>query len=44
MTSKNEGLLYMSMNQDQTCLVVGTEKGFKLFDTNPFKLRYHRGK
>jgi len=41
---KDEGLLYMSLNQDQTCLVVGTEKGFRLYDTVPFKLRYQRSK
>ena len=40
----DEGLLYMSLNQDQTCLVVGTEKGFRLYDTIPFKLRYQRSK
>lgn len=43
-SSKSEGLLYMSLNQDQSCLVVGTENGFKLYDTIPFKLRYQRGK
>lgn len=40
--SKDEGLLYMSFNQDQSCLVVGTERGFKIYDTNPFKLRHER--
>ena len=43
-TSKEDNLLYISLNQDQTCLVVGTEKGFKVYDTIPFKLRYQRGK
>ena len=43
-SQKDEGLLYMSLNQDQSCLVVGTENGFKLYDTLPFKLRYQRGK
>jgi hypothetical protein len=43
-SQKDEGLLYMSLNQDQSCLVVGTENGFKLYDTIPFKLRYQRGK
>ena len=42
--SKEDNLLYISLNQDQTCLVVGTEKGFKVYDTIPFKLRYQRGK
>lgn len=42
--SKEDDLLYMSLNQDQTCLVVGTEKGFKVYETMPFKLSYQRGK
>jgi hypothetical protein len=42
--SQNERLLYMSLNQDQTCIVVGTENGFKVYDTIPIKLRYQRGK
>lgn len=42
--SKEEGLLYMSFNQDQSSLVVGTERGFKIYDTNPFKLRHERSK
>ena len=37
---KDDGLLYFSINQDQTCLVVGTEKGFRLYDLIPLKLRY----
>ena len=32
----------MSLNQDQTLLIVGTERGFKLYDTIPFKLKYER--
>ena len=39
---KDDGLLYLSLNQDQTCLVVGTETGFRLYDTIPLKLRYQR--
>lgn len=41
-TNKDQGLLYMSLNQDQTLLIVGTERGFKLYDTIPFKLKYER--
>ena len=41
-SQNNDILLYMSLNQDQTCLVVGTEKGFKVYETIPFKLRYQR--
>ena len=39
---KDDGLLYLSFNQDQTCLVVGTETGFRLYDIVPLKLRYQR--
>ena len=41
-SQNNDILLYMSLNQDQTCLVVGTEKGFKVYETIPFKFRYQR--
>ena len=30
----DEGLLYMSLNQDQSCLVVGTENGFNKYFIN----------
>ena len=40
--TKDDGLLYLSFNQDQSCLVVGTETGFRIYDTIPFKLRYQR--
>ena len=39
---KDDSLLYLSINQDQSCLVVGTESGFRLYDLVPFKLRYQR--
>lgn len=42
--SQDEGLLYISLNQDQSCLVIGTENGFKVYDTIPIKLRYQRSK
>ena len=42
--SQDDGLLYMSLNQDQSSIVVGTENGFKVYDTIPLKLRYQRGK
>lgn len=43
-SKKEEGLLYMTFNQDQSKIVVGTERGFKIFDTIPFKLKYERSK
>ncbi len=42
--SQDDGLLYISLNQDQSCLVLGTENGFKVYDTIPIKLRYQRSK
>ena len=41
---RDEGLLYFSLNQDFTCLVAGTERGFKIYNTNPFGLKYERSK
>ena len=42
--SQDDGLLYISLNQDQSCLVLGTENGFKVYDSIPIKLRYQRSK
>jgi hypothetical protein len=42
--AQKDNLLYMTFNQDQTCIVIGTETGFKVYDTIPIKLRYQRGK
>ena len=39
---KDQGLLYISFNQDQSCIVAGTERGFKIFDVHPFKLKFER--
>ena len=37
-------ILYLSFNQDSTCFSVGTEKGFKIYNTNPFKPNFERSK
>jgi len=37
-------MLYISYNQDTTGFSVGTEKGFKIFNTYPFELCYERSK
>ena len=42
MNNLNDGLLYLSFNQDQTCLVAGTENGFRVYDLIPFKFRFQR--
>ena len=36
-------ILYLSFNQDSTCFSVGTDTGFKIFNTNPFKPNFERG-
>jgi len=35
-------ILYMSLNQDHTCLAVGTSHGFYVFSVDPLKERFHR--
>jgi len=35
-------LLFCNFNQDQTCLIVGTTKGFSVYRTNPFTLCYQQ--
>ena len=37
-------ILYLAFNQDSTCFSVGTETGFKIFNTNPFKDNFERSK
>ena len=33
-------ILYLSFNQDGSCIAVGTQQGFKVFNANPFKALY----
>jgi len=35
-------ILYVSFNQDFTCFVCGTENGFRVYSTDPFKLTHRR--
>ena len=35
-------ILYLSFNQDYSCLNCGTDQGFIIYNTNPAKVRYHR--
>eukprot|EP01120_Amphizonella_sp_Union-15-10_P005469 TRINITY_DN1629_c0_g1_i1.p1 TRINITY_DN1629_c0_g1~~TRINITY_DN1629_c0_g1_i1.p1 ORF type:complete len:348 (-),score=34.73 TRINITY_DN1629_c0_g1_i1:74-1117(-) len=39
--TQNE-LLYVAFNQDDGCFACGTENGFFICDTDPFKLRFRR--
>lgn len=42
--SDRELLLNINFNQDGTCFAIGTEKGFKIFTTTPFKEHSDRSK
>ena len=44
MESNEEEMIYASFNQDASCFAVGTEKGFKIFNTIPFKENIDRSK
>lgn len=35
-------ILYLSFNQDHTCLNCGTDQGFIIYNIDPPKVRYHR--
>jgi WD40 repeat protein len=38
----DSSLLYISFNQDYSCIIAGTERGFKIFNTNPFLFKFER--
>ena len=39
-TNKNDDIIYMSFNQDYSCFILGTENGFKVYQTYPYKEPY----
>lgn len=39
---KDSEILYTSFNQDQGCFAIGTQTGFKIFSTSPFKETFSR--
>lgn len=41
MESENQ-ILSLSFNQDASCFIVGTEKGFKIFNSFPYKKSFER--
>jgi hypothetical protein len=43
MTSGGDDILYIGFNQDQGCFACGTQKGFKIFNSFPFKDTFKRG-
>ena len=40
--NSNEQILYTTFNQDSSCIAIGTEKGFKIFNTSPLKDNFGR--
>ena len=41
--TKAPTILYMSLNQDHSCIAVGTTHGFNIFSVDPLKDRFHKG-
>ena len=35
-------ILHISFNQDESCFSIGTEEGFRIYETNPLKNEYER--
>jgi autophagy-related protein 18 len=35
-------ILYMNFNQDSSCICIGTENGFHIYNAEPFKNIYSR--
>ncbi len=44
MEISQQNMLYASFNQDASCFAVGTEIGFKIFNTYPFADSFERSK
>jgi WD40 repeat protein len=41
-TSNKERILYLSYNQDYSCISCGTTDGFVIYNVDPFKIRYQQ--
>ena len=42
--NQDDSLLYITFNQDCSYIITGTQRGFKIFNSNPLELRYERSK
>lgn len=40
--ANSNSILYLSFSYDKSFLLVGTETGFKIFSSNPLKLKFER--
>lgn len=43
-SKKQDEILYLSFNQDQGCFSAGTQTGFRVYNTKPFKDQFVRSK
>jgi hypothetical protein len=43
-STTDDQMLSMAFNQDSTCFAIGTEKGFQIYNTYPFKDKFERSK
>lgn len=41
-TNKDDQVLFVTFNQDSSCIAVGTEKGYHIFNSYPFKDSFQR--
>lgn len=40
--SSDDPIIYATFNQDSSCLAIGTERGFRIYNTCPFKDNFER--